>query len=98
MTAVRRLLWTLLLALSIVTPVWAADLPVAAPEGQGFSSERLARIGPVNQERDREGAISRRGGAGRAQGKDRLLRQLRPDRSRERQADDEGCDLPACIP
>lgn len=36
-----------MVTLSTVAMCWAADLPSAAPESVGFSSERLARIGPA---------------------------------------------------
>jgi CubicO group peptidase (beta-lactamase class C family) len=42
----RRLIWILVSALCVAAAS-AADLPTAAPEDLGFSSERLARIGPV---------------------------------------------------
>jgi CubicO group peptidase (beta-lactamase class C family) len=47
MTVYRKLIWSLALALSIATSVWGVELPTAPPESQGFSSERLARIGPA---------------------------------------------------
>jgi CubicO group peptidase (beta-lactamase class C family) len=43
----HRFTWSLILALSVAAVTSAADLPTAAPEDLGFSSERLARIGPV---------------------------------------------------
>ena len=48
MNIVRRLVGSLGL-LCFVTIAAAADLPSAVPEELGFSSERLARIGPVIQ-------------------------------------------------
>ena len=47
MSAIRSFVWSLILAFSLVAVTWATDLPTAAPEDLGFSSERLARIGPV---------------------------------------------------
>ncbi|HEX7811350.1 MAG TPA: hypothetical protein VF460_05535 [Burkholderiales bacterium] len=38
--------WLVLACFAVATTA-AADLPSAAPESVGFSSERLARIGPV---------------------------------------------------
>ena len=43
----RSLVGCLILAFSVASVSWAADLPSATPEDLGFSSERLARIGPV---------------------------------------------------
>jgi len=44
----RSFLWALIFALSAAGVSWAAgDLPSASPESLGFSSERLARIGPA---------------------------------------------------
>src|SRR5882672_7527615 len=43
----RRVILSLLAAFCTVAAAWAADLPSTAPEDVGFSSERLARIGPV---------------------------------------------------
>jgi CubicO group peptidase (beta-lactamase class C family) len=47
MKAFRSFVWSLILAFSVTAVTWAADLPTATPEDLGFSSERLARIGPV---------------------------------------------------
>jgi len=47
MKGLHRFTWSLILALSVAVVTSAADLPTAAPEDVGFSSERLARIGPV---------------------------------------------------
>lgn len=47
MRAFRSFAWTLILASSVAAVTWAADLPSASPEKLDFSSERLARIGPV---------------------------------------------------
>ena len=47
MSAFRSFVWSLILAFSVAAVTWAADLPSASPENLGFSSERLARIGPV---------------------------------------------------
>jgi len=47
MSAFRRVVLSLILALSVAAVTWAADLPTASPEDLGFSSERLTRIGPV---------------------------------------------------
>src|SRR5262249_59954662 len=44
---VSRALAALFLALWVVTPAVAADLPTAKPEQVGLSSERLERIGQV---------------------------------------------------
>jgi CubicO group peptidase (beta-lactamase class C family) len=44
---VRSLVWGLVFACSVAAVTWAADLPSASPESVGFSSERLARIGPA---------------------------------------------------
>jgi CubicO group peptidase (beta-lactamase class C family) len=41
--------FALIFAFSVAAVAWAADLPTAAPEEFGLSSERLARIGPVIQ-------------------------------------------------
>ena len=49
MKALRIIACGLALALSSVTLTWAADLPTADPQSLGFSSERLARIGPAIQ-------------------------------------------------
>ena len=49
MSVFRSVVWSLILAFSIAEVTWAADLPTASPEDLGFSSERLARIGPVIQ-------------------------------------------------
>jgi len=49
MSVFRSVVWILILAFSIAEVTWAADLPTASPEDLGFSSERLARIGPVIQ-------------------------------------------------
>src|SRR5258707_462476 len=49
MSAFRRVAWSLILAISVAAVARAADLPIASPEDLGFSSERLARIGPVIQ-------------------------------------------------
>jgi CubicO group peptidase (beta-lactamase class C family) len=47
MKGFRSLVWGLILAFSVAAVAWAADLPSASPEHLGFSSERLARIGPA---------------------------------------------------
>jgi CubicO group peptidase (beta-lactamase class C family) len=47
MSVLRSFVWSLILAFSLAAVTWAADLPTATPEDIGFSSERLARIGPV---------------------------------------------------
>jgi CubicO group peptidase (beta-lactamase class C family) len=47
MKALRSFVCGLVLACSVAAVTWAADLPSASPEKLGFSSERLARIGPV---------------------------------------------------
>ncbi len=47
MKALRIIAGCWILALSGAVFTWAADLPSATPEDLGFSSERLARIGPV---------------------------------------------------
>src|SRR4051812_18525583 len=47
MKRLRDLAWSAVLALCVVAVTCAADLPSASPEKVGFSSERLARIGPV---------------------------------------------------
>jgi CubicO group peptidase (beta-lactamase class C family) len=47
MNAVRKLVWSLTGAVWFAVAASAADLPKAPPEQLGFSSERLARIGPV---------------------------------------------------
>jgi len=47
MKTLRNITCSLALALCAVTLAWAADLPTATPESQGFSSERLARIAPA---------------------------------------------------
>ena len=47
MSAFRSFVWSLILAFSVAAVTWAADLPSASPEDRGFSSERLARIGPA---------------------------------------------------
>ena len=49
MKALRIIACGLVLALSSVTLTRAADLPTADPQSLGFSSERLARIGPAIQ-------------------------------------------------
>jgi CubicO group peptidase (beta-lactamase class C family) len=49
MSAFRSFVWSLILAFSVAAVTWAADLPTATPEDLGFSSERLARIGPAIQ-------------------------------------------------
>jgi CubicO group peptidase (beta-lactamase class C family) len=43
----RSFVCSLILAFCVAAVTWAADLPSAPPENLGFSSERLARIGPV---------------------------------------------------
>ena len=43
----RNVVWSSLLAAFIGGSLFAADLPAAPPEKLGFSSERLARIGPA---------------------------------------------------
>ena len=47
MKKLRDLVWGLILALCVAAVAGAADLPSTSPEKVGFSSERLARIGPV---------------------------------------------------
>jgi CubicO group peptidase (beta-lactamase class C family) len=47
MKTLRNITCSLILALCAGALAWAADLPTATPESQGFSSERLARIAPV---------------------------------------------------
>ena len=47
MKGFRNVIWSLLAAFCAVAGTWAADLPSVSPEEAGFSSERLARIGPV---------------------------------------------------
>jgi len=47
MKRLRDLVWGLILALCVAAVTGAADLPSTSPEKVGFSSERLARIGPV---------------------------------------------------
>ena len=47
MKGVRSFVWSLLFAFSVAAFTRAAELPSAAPEDLGFSTERLARIGPV---------------------------------------------------
>ena len=47
MRGFRSLIGCLIFAFSAAAVTWAADLPSAQPESLGFSSERLARIGPV---------------------------------------------------
>jgi CubicO group peptidase (beta-lactamase class C family) len=47
MNALRSFVWSLIFAFSFAAATWAADLPTASPEDLGFSSDRLARIGPV---------------------------------------------------
>ena len=47
MSAFRSFVWSLMLAFSVAAVTWAAGLPIGSPEDLGFSSERLARIGPV---------------------------------------------------
>ena len=47
MKGLRSFAWALIFALSAAGLSWAADLPSASPESLGFSSERLARIGPA---------------------------------------------------
>ena len=47
MSAFRSFVLSLILTFSVAAMTWAADLPTASPEDLGFSSERLARIGPV---------------------------------------------------
>ncbi len=49
MKKLRDLVCGLMLALCVAAVTGAADLPSASPEKVGFSSERLARIGPVIQ-------------------------------------------------
>ena len=43
----RSFVCSLILVFCVAAVTWAADLPSAPPENLGFSSERLARIGPV---------------------------------------------------
>ena len=47
MKTLRNITCSLVLALCVGALAWAADLPTAPPESQGFSSERLARIAPA---------------------------------------------------
>lgn len=47
MKTLRNITCSLVLALCVGALAWAADLPTATPESQGFSSERLARIAPT---------------------------------------------------
>jgi CubicO group peptidase (beta-lactamase class C family) len=47
MKTLRNITCSLVLALCAGALAWAAELPVATPESQGFSSERLARIAPA---------------------------------------------------
>ncbi|MBI3530648.1 MAG: beta-lactamase family protein [Betaproteobacteria bacterium] len=47
MTGIRNLFGCLMVVFSVMAATWAADLPSASPEDFGFSSERLARIGPA---------------------------------------------------
>ena len=47
MSAFRGFVWSSILAFSTAAVTSAADLPTASPEALGFSSQRLARIGPV---------------------------------------------------
>ena len=47
MTELRNLFGCLIVAFAVAAPTRAADLPSGSPEKLGFSSERLARIGPV---------------------------------------------------
>jgi CubicO group peptidase (beta-lactamase class C family) len=49
MNRLRNLLGAWVVALALVSPTIAADLPTAEPERLGFSSERLARIKPAIQ-------------------------------------------------
>ncbi len=49
MSAFRGFVWSSILAFSTAAVTSAADLPTASPEALGFSSQRLARIGPVIQ-------------------------------------------------
>src|SRR6185503_18527823 len=49
MKGFRNVIWSLLAAFCAVAGTSAADLPSVAPEEAGFSSDRLARIGPVIQ-------------------------------------------------
>jgi hypothetical protein len=53
--ALRIIACGLVLALSSVALTWAADLPTADPQTLGFSSERLARIGPAIQRETEKG-------------------------------------------
>ncbi len=55
MKALRIIACGLGLALSAVAPSWAADLATADPQSLGFSSERLARIGPAIQRETEKG-------------------------------------------
>ena len=55
MKALRIIACGLVLALSSVALTWAADLPTADPQSLGFSSERLARIGPAIQRETEKG-------------------------------------------
>ncbi len=47
MSLMHRFICSLLLVLGIAGATLAAELPAASPESLGFSSERLARIGPA---------------------------------------------------
>ena len=47
MSAFRSFGCSLILAFSVTAGTWATELPSASPEDLGFSSERLARIGPA---------------------------------------------------
>lgn len=55
MKALQNIACGLVLALSSVALTWAADLPTADPQSLGFSSERLARIGPAIQRETEKG-------------------------------------------
>ena len=46
-SGLRSFVWSVVFALCFAEAAWAADFPTARPEDFGFSSERLARIGPV---------------------------------------------------
>jgi CubicO group peptidase (beta-lactamase class C family) len=53
----HRPLRSLFILVFLSTPAWSQGLPVASPEQFGFSPERLARIGKVNQQRVDEDRI-----------------------------------------
>lgn len=55
MGGLSNLFGCVIVVFGVAAVTWAADLPSASPENLGFSSQRLARIGPVI-----EGQIKRR--------------------------------------